>query len=45
LKWPHPHGDYAGVTGWKGPGVESKVELFAAIRHDARVEETSIRAL
>ncbi len=27
----------------KGPGMESRVELFAAIRRDARMEGLSIR--
>src|SRR3978361_2367900 len=29
----------------KGPGMESRVKLFAAIRRDARVEDLSIREL
>ena len=29
----------------EGPGMESRVELFAAIRRDARVEDLSIREL
>lgn len=40
-----PNGGGRRCRSSRGPGVESRVELFATIRRDARVEELSIRQL
>jgi transposase len=43
--WPHPEGDHSLVIACEGAGMGSRVELFAEVRRDARVEGLSIREL